>query len=434
MAINKVVNKSTKSHGAMKNVIEYVLRDEKIKEGYVEVTGPYDAESINYDDVYKTWLSEKKLWNKDSGRMYAHNIISFHKDENITPAEVLEIGKEFSDKFFSGHQCVIGVHQDKEHLHCHIVTNSVSYIDGMKLHQTKRDLQQQKDFTNVLCLERGLSIAEKGQHFDGSTIEQGEITAWSKDKYNLLINDSKKSFVAECAIAILETVPESTSREEFISGMAERGWSVQWEDSRKHIVFQNEDGKKVRDTNIEKTFTGMEVNKEALLNEFTRQNELRLDILRADKERAAAYAELKRYYSELESEITRLGNERAIGDNSEAIRENSGAIPRPARSCQHDKGYAVSARSDCAGTGISEETRENIGYREDTEAFIRKLESHEKASEEKRDYCIAERQDREAERRRLNLERERAIRDEQQRIAEKRAKRKKRSISHGYSR
>ena len=37
MAINKVVNKSTKSHGAMRNVLEYVLRDEKIKEGYAYI-------------------------------------------------------------------------------------------------------------------------------------------------------------------------------------------------------------------------------------------------------------------------------------------------------------------------------------------------------------------------------------------------------------
>ena len=53
MAINKVVNKSTKSHGAMRNVIEYVLRDDKVKQGFVEITGPYAADTINYDDVYK---------------------------------------------------------------------------------------------------------------------------------------------------------------------------------------------------------------------------------------------------------------------------------------------------------------------------------------------------------------------------------------------
>ena len=272
MAINKVINRKTNSHGALRNVIEYVLRDEKVKEGYVVIDGPYSGDTINYDGVYRDWLSEKQLWEKDSGRMYVHNVISFHKDEQVTPEQVLEIGKAFAERFFSGHQYLIAVHQDRDHLHCHIVTNTVSYLDGKKLHQTKKDLEKQKEFTNQLCLSLGLSVAEKGKHFDGSAIEAGEITAWNKDKYNLLINDSRKSFVAECALSILDAVPLSANREDFISAMEERGWSVQWEDSRKHIVFRDRDGNKVRDTTIEKAFAGMKANKEDLTREFERQN------------------------------------------------------------------------------------------------------------------------------------------------------------------
>ncbi len=270
MAINKVVNKAAKSHGAMRNMIEYVLKEGKNKDGYIEITGPYEAPTINYDDVYKTWVNEKILWDKDSGRMCAHNIISFHKDEQTTPEEVLDIGRQFAEKFFSGHQCLLGVHQDKDHLHCHIVTNSVSYIDGSKLHQTKRDLDRQKLFTNELCQARGLSIAEKGHHFDGSLISPGAVIAWNKDKYNLLINDSKKSYVGECAKAIMDAIPIATDREDFIALMDKAGWSVQWEDSRKYIVFLNESGQKVRDSNIEKTFPGLKVSKEALTGAFTK--------------------------------------------------------------------------------------------------------------------------------------------------------------------
>ena len=254
----------------MRNVIEYVLKEGKNKDGYVEITGPYEAPTINYDDVYKTWLNEKILWDKDSGRMYAHNIISFHKDEQITPAEVLDIGRQFADKFFADHQCLLGVHQDKDHLHCHIVTNSVSYIDGSKLHQTKKDLERQKKFTNELCKDKGFSITEKGHHFDGSLITPGKVTAWSKDKYNILINDSKKSYVGECAKAILDAIPIANDKEDFISLMNKAGWSVQWENSRKHIVFQNESGQKIRDSNIEKTFPGLKVSKEALTEEFAK--------------------------------------------------------------------------------------------------------------------------------------------------------------------
>ena len=272
MAVNKVVNKAAKSHGAMRNIIEYVLDEEKIKEGYVEITGPYEAPTINYDDVYKTWLNEKILWDKDSGRMCAHNIISFHADEQITPAIVLDIGRQFVDNFFSDHQCLLGVHQDKGHLHCHILTNSVSYIDGSKLHQTKKDLDRQKEFTNELCQTRGLTIAEKGHHFDGSLITPGTVTAWNKDKYNLLINDPKKSYVADCAKSIMNVLPIAMDKDDFITLMGRSGWTVQWEDSRKHIVFQNEAGQKVRDSNIEKTFSGINVSKDALTKEFAKRS------------------------------------------------------------------------------------------------------------------------------------------------------------------
>ena len=328
----------------MRNVIEYVLQDQKVKEGYVAITGPYAPEQINWDNVYNAFLEEKKLWNKDSGRMYAHNIISFHKDEDITPAQALEIGQEFVEKFFPNHQSVIGVHQDKDHLHIHIVTNSVSFIDGMKLHQTKRDLERQKEFTNKLCLERGLSLTEKGKHFDGSIIEEGQVTAWSKDKYNLFQHDDKKSFVADCAIAVMEAKEDCCSKEDFIERMYERGWSVTWEDNKKHITFQNENGDKVRDTNLSKTFS-LDINKEALLYEFERQNEIRLARAKAERDKQRA-EQLDKYYAEVESAIQGNGTS---GETVSSIEESDGR------------------------TRFASEERETSGSGEDTDALIREI-------------------------------------------------------------
>ena len=199
MAVNKTINKRTNSHGAMRNCIEYVLRQDKTSELLTYVTGPYCHDEINYDLVYRTFLEEKKIWNKDSGRMYAHNIISWHKDEQITSEQALEFGKEFAENWFSGFQTLVAVHKDKDHIHCHLVTNSVSYEDGRKLHNTRKDLERMKQLTNQMCRERGLTVAEKGKHFDGSQIEKGEVIAWSKDKYNLFRQQVKDSFVADCA-------------------------------------------------------------------------------------------------------------------------------------------------------------------------------------------------------------------------------------------
>ena len=171
MAINKTINKRTNTHGAMRNCIEYVLRQDKTSELLTYVTGPYCHDEINYDLVYRTFLEEKKMWDKDSGRMYAHNIISWHKDEQITPEQALELGKEFAENWFSGFQTLMAVHKDKDHIHCHLVTNSVSYEDGRKLHNTKKDLERMIQLTNQMCRERGMSDAEKGKHYDGSQIE-----------------------------------------------------------------------------------------------------------------------------------------------------------------------------------------------------------------------------------------------------------------------
>ena len=313
MAINKTINKRTNTHGAMRNCIEYVLRQDKTSELLTYVTGPYCHDEINYDLVYRTFLEEKKMWDKDSGRMYAHNIISWHKDEQITPEQALEFGKEFAENWFSGFQTLVAVHKDKDHIHCHLVTNSVSYEDGRKLHNTKKDLERMKQLTNQMCRERGLSVAEKGKHFNGSQIEKGEVIAWSKDKYNLFRQQVKDSFVADCAMAVLKALENCISKEKFIEKMKQFGWNVNWSEKRKHITFQNQDGKKVRDSNLSKTFH-LDISKEGLENEFNGNYER----IRAEAERTnGADEELAGYYRQVEAACEGAGSVTGASDGRE---------------------------------------------------------------------------------------------------------------------
>ena len=313
MAINKTINKRTNTHGAMRNCIEYVLRQDKTSELLTYVTGPYCHDEINYDLVYRTFLEEKRVWDKDFGRMYAHNIISWHKDEQITSEQALEFGKEFAENWFSGFQTLVAVHRDKDHIHCHLVTNSVSYEDGRKLHNTKKDLERMKQLTNQMCRKRGLTVAEKGKHFDGSQIEKGEVIAWSKDKYNLFRQQVTDSFVVDCAMAVLKALENCISKEKFIEKMKQFGWNVNWTEKRKHITFQNQDGKKVRDSNLSKTFH-LDISKEDLENEFDRNYER----VRAEAERTnGADEELAGYYRQVEAACEGTGGVTGASDGRE---------------------------------------------------------------------------------------------------------------------
>ena len=384
MAINKTINKRTNTHGAMRNCIEYVLRQDKTSELLTYVTGPYCHDENNYDLVYRTFLEEKKMWDKDTGRMYAHNIISWHKDEQITPEQAFEFGKEFAEKWFSGFQTLVAVHKDKEHIHCHLVTNSVSYEDGRKLHNTRKDLERMKQLTNQMCRERGLTVAEKGKHFDGSQIEKGEVIAWSKDKYNLFRQQVKDSFVVDCAMAVLKALENCISKEKFIEKMKQFGWNVNWTEKRKHITFQNQDGKKVRDSNLSKTFH-LDISKEGLENEFDRNRQKARDSANRD---SRSDEELAGYYRQVEAACEGAGGvtgasdgreRRVTGEKSEDERVYSGISGKDAQ-VENGKTEAILRESRNARRN-SKIKRRNSSFDNRT---VRNAEAESIASEEQR--------------------------------------------------
>lgn len=316
MAVNKMVNSSTKSHRALKNCLNYVLKEQKVEDNLVAITGPFMKEKITADNIYQSFIDEKVLWGKDEKRMYYHSIISFHPEEKITPQEALEFGLEFANKWFDGFQTLVTVHQDRDHTHIHFISNSVSFLDGKKYKMSKKDLQRMKDLTNEMCLERGLSIAKKGKHFDGTNIEEGEIISWKKDKYYLLQNKAKDSILFECYVAVLVALEKSCTREDFINNMSQLGYGVNWKDTRKNIVFINENGKRIRNSKISTTFN-VDLSKGGILNELEKnkgkQQKYSGSKQQYGKEIASEYTrklyeyeqELNEYERELESYYTR---------------------------------------------------------------------------------------------------------------------------------
>ena len=183
-----------------------------------------------------------------------------------------------------------------------------------------------------------------------------------------MLHDVKKSFVVDCAIALMDVVPRSFSREEFISSMKDKGWSVNWEDNRKHIAFQNKNGDKVRDTNLEKTFSGIKATKEALTYEFERNASL-------SNERECAD-----YYAEIESVLA--GADVALEGKGidGGIEQKSGIAPK--REGRERKLHTVArdGEEDEFKSFITEyRAKENDG-RKSVESSIRNAENAEHAS------------------------------------------------------
>ncbi len=238
MAVIKVTN----SKGTLSGAINYITQKEKTEEQLV--TGK-DCMAENAQAEMK---ATKEQFNKTEGRQYYHYVQSFSKDEAITPQKAHDIALEWADRNFKGYEVLVATHNDREHLHSHLIVNSVSFEDGTKYHTSKRDLEALKKDSDKLCEREGLSVIKE---------PTSNITTFNQNKYKVMekaSNGEGKSYVLQAGIDASDALKKSQSKEQFIEHMESKGYEVNWKDTRKHITFTTPTGEKVRNTNLEKTF------------------------------------------------------------------------------------------------------------------------------------------------------------------------------------
>lgn len=270
MAILKIISHG-KSGKSARNVLSYILDTKKTEPGLCGLIGDFECHTVAPADIYRDFQRVRNLFGKEegSGRVTTHGTVSWAPGE-ITHEEAAAFAREFLERIYPKQQVVYAVHCDTDHIHFHYVANAVSYLDGAMLHWSKHDLEKAKKVCNEMCAERGLSIAQKGRHQDGSLFDSGEITVWSKDKYHQIVSDPKRSYLIDAAMSIQGAISHSSSKEAFCTCMEkEYGWSVVWSDSKKHITFIDANGHRVRDSNLSKTFN-MDISKEGILDDLYR--------------------------------------------------------------------------------------------------------------------------------------------------------------------
>ena len=149
---------------------------------------------------------------------------------------------------------VIATHVDTNHLHNHLVVNSVSCENGRKLHQNRDTLLAHRKLNDEICMAHGLRVLEEPERYPKKKrMKPGEYQAG-------LRADSWKLDLIQ---AINEALEYAVDRESFIENMEYEGYEVTWTDTRKHITFTCPNGRKCRDSSLhDETF--LKENLEAL--------------------------------------------------------------------------------------------------------------------------------------------------------------------------
>lgn len=217
MAITKIMHmKECKGHNKarhLKNAICYILKPNKTEGGWL-VGGNCGTAP---EEVYRCMMETKEYFEKKGGRQGYHIVLSFPKGE-VDAGKALNIMQEFAEEYLKDrYDMVYAVHTDAQHIHGHLIFNSIDRIEGRKYRYEKGDWEKYiQPITNKICQKYGLSYIIFNH--------PEKKTDWKNEREKL------RSMLDEIIL-------QATSLEDVVRLLRERGCKVREGVSEKHGVY-----------------------------------------------------------------------------------------------------------------------------------------------------------------------------------------------------
>ena len=191
MAITKILNimesegRNPASH--LKNALEYIQNPDKTEE-CVLVGGINCLPDTAFEQMEET----KNIFHKTGKRQGYHVIISFSPEEKVTSEQAMYVLEHFAkDVLGDDYEAVYAVHIDREHMHGHLIWNSVSMTTGKKYNSPKGNWKNHlQPITNKYCDELGLSIMPAEYSRNPKNISRDK---WEKEMSmkDIILRDAK---------------------------------------------------------------------------------------------------------------------------------------------------------------------------------------------------------------------------------------------------
>ena len=243
MAAVKEIEKSIKAHQYVYDSIAYILSPEN-RNGDEKCFKATCLSCANdgADGLSKQFYETRRAFNKDDNILAHHYVQSFSPNENITPELAHQIGVELAEKIAPGYQVIISTHIDKDHIHNHIIINSVSMETGLKWKGNGDTLKSARIESDKLCKQYGLTTIDKKSGLRGI------------DQATQKLAEQGKSWKVYLCHSLDEAVLLCHSKEQFTDYMKNRGFVITRYTDR-HITFQKVgETKKIRADTLAKQF------------------------------------------------------------------------------------------------------------------------------------------------------------------------------------
>lgn len=193
------------------NAISYITDGEKTQDGAL-----VGSHNCGVDTALQEMLSVKRKYGKLDKRQGYHFIISFKKQE-VRPETAMEITQKFVERYFQDDfQCLYATHDNTQHVHSHILFNSVSWRTGKKYRYEKGDWAKEiQPIVNELCKEYGLSI----QDIEVGT-EEKTPKKWDKTKQGIF------KWNRQIRLDVEDSISFANSYENFLELIELKGYEI----------------------------------------------------------------------------------------------------------------------------------------------------------------------------------------------------------------
>lgn len=354
MPIIHFINNKTQTAGGIRNVLAYVSRKEKtVSEDKRFVTGVNCSPETALDEMTAT----KNLFHKNDGRLYYHLVQSFPSGYEIEPELAHKIAVELAEKAFNKYEVVVATHIDREHVHSHLVINSVSFEDGKKYHSNKESIEQLMKLSDEICQHYGVHVLDTPKKkMNKDFLSDSEYRSAKRGE----------SFKWELMNVINQVMKQAKSKKQFCYLMKQQGYDVRWEDNRKYITYTCPNGRRCRDNKLH----GDKYRKENMEYEFETRRitaDVRQGIVGSGGHSADSGS--ARFQLESADRIEQADVAGAAGDTANAIgvvnesRNGTGAENSPFRAERYNSDLSGAAGSNVGKHDVSSRAVEESNSR-----------------------------------------------------------------------
>lgn len=245
MAVVKIWNVKNR----LNRVIDYVADSEKtMNENYEEPQFDslkdaleYTTDGLKTEDKYfvsgincqpafacEQMLETKRKYKKEKGIIAFHAYQSFAPGE-VTPSAAHEIGKEFANMMWGDRfEAVVSTHVNAHCVHNHFLLNSVSFVDGKKYYDNKKNYAKMRELSDDLCRQHGLSVIENPESGRTKTYDEYEAERSKEPTKNEIIRHD----IDEC-------IKLAMGEKDFFNRMKRRGYVFDFNRKYPTIFHQN---------------------------------------------------------------------------------------------------------------------------------------------------------------------------------------------------